>query len=144
VIPGLAAGVPEYLAVAPRVGPELAPPPRFLPHPRFRTLSGAMPHPPQPPEGHGGAGLPPDAELFGRTVVHATGVRLGRIEAVVRQTDWERLALVRRSRPRRRWYCVALAGGRLVDGRVIVTAGYRREPLRRTSWRPSPFDQWSR
>jgi hypothetical protein len=79
--------------------------------------------------GHVDAGAEPelaDARLLGRDVVHVDGRRLGSIEAIVQQLDGERLAVVRRHRILRRWYFVQLAGASLVDGRVIVSAGYGR------------------
>lgn len=67
-----------------------------------------------------------DASLYGRAVFHVSGMRMGRIEAVVRAAGGERLAVVRRRRFVRRWYCVPLAGAAVVDGRVVVRAGYGR------------------
>jgi uncharacterized protein YrrD len=67
-----------------------------------------------------------DAELFGRTVSHVSGARLGRIDSVVHQLDGERLLVVRRRRLVRRWYFVSLDGATVRDGRVIVYAAYGR------------------
>jgi len=66
--------------------------------------------------------LPGDAALFGRPVMHVSGARLGRIEAVVHRLDGERLAVVRRGRLRRRWYRIPLAGAR-VDGAGVLVGG---------------------
>jgi len=75
---------------------------------------------------HAGETALDDAALFGRQVVHVDGLRLGRVVAVVHQLDGERLAVVRRGGILRRWYFVALSGAAVVDGEVIVTAGYGR------------------
>ena len=64
--------------------------------------------------------LPDDAALYGCAVTHVSGVRLGRIEAVVHRGDGERVAVVRRSRLLRRWYWVSLAGARVDAGGVLV------------------------
>jgi len=68
----------------------------------------------------------PDSELFGREVVHATGARMGRIEVIVRQGNGGRIAVVRRGRVLRRWYCVSLDDAQLLDGRVLTSAPYGR------------------
>jgi hypothetical protein len=67
-----------------------------------------------------------DSELFGRTVWHAGGTRMGRIEAVVHQQDGTRLAVVRRGRVFRRWYYVSLTGARRDGDRVVATAAFGR------------------
>jgi len=64
--------------------------------------------------------LPSDRILFQRTVVHESGLRLGRIDVIVHREGGERVAVVRRGRLFRRWFRVSLAGARLVDGSVVV------------------------
>lgn len=51
---------------------------------------------------------------------------MGRIEVIVHQQDGGRIAVVRRARVLRRWYCVSLDGAQLLDGQVIVSARYGR------------------
>lgn len=51
---------------------------------------------------------------------------MGRIEVIVHQQDGGRMAVVRRGRVVRRWYCVSLHGAQLLDGQVIVSARYGR------------------
>ncbi len=51
---------------------------------------------------------------------------MGCIEVIVHQQDGGRMAVVRRGRVVRRWYCVSLHGAQLLDGQVIVSAGYGR------------------
>jgi hypothetical protein len=70
--------------------------------------------------------LPCDGDLFRRTAVHSSGLRMGRIEVIVHQQGGGRMAVVRRGRVVRRWYCVSLQGAQLLDGQVIVSAGYGR------------------
>jgi hypothetical protein len=84
-----------------------------------------------------GATCPSDSDLFGRDVVHTSGVRMGRIEVVVHCDGDARMAVVRRGRLARRWYCVSLNGARLVGGIVVVSADYGRE-------RPAPGDAGDR
>jgi hypothetical protein len=51
---------------------------------------------------------------------------MGRIEVIVHQQNGGRMAVVRRARMLRRWYCVSLDGAQLLDGQVVVSAGYGR------------------
>jgi hypothetical protein len=69
----------------------------------------------------------PDAELFGRTVLHSSGVRMGRIDVIVHQAGGTRLAVVRRGFLHRRWYHVSLDGAEMANGQVIAHAGFTRD-----------------
>jgi hypothetical protein len=68
----------------------------------------------------------PDAELFGRRVLHRSGVRLGHLDVILHHDSGERLAVVRAGRLRRRWTWVSLDDAQLVDGTVIVTTNFGR------------------
>lgn len=70
----------------------------------------------------------PAAALFGRDIHDSEGVRLGRIQLVVRMPDGERRAVVRSGGLfRRRRFFVSLAGAVLMDDCVVVRS--RPAPL---------------
>jgi hypothetical protein len=68
----------------------------------------------------------PDAALFGRVVVHTSGVCLGRIRVILHQRDGDRLALVRRGLFMRRWSWVSLLDAHAAADRIVVPTHYGR------------------